>query len=96
MHVNVNMIRCRRVKKMVNDNLAGNFIQEFALSWDYADELRLKNPRSTIKMTVNRVTPESPPHFKRFYVCFEALKKRLERRVQTYTRFGWLLFRGSI
>ncbi|MBA0672181.1 hypothetical protein Goklo_024601 [Gossypium klotzschianum] len=65
MHVNVNMIRCRRVKKMVKDNLAGNFVQEFAMSWDYADELRLKNPRSTIKMEVNRVTPESPPHFKR-------------------------------
>ncbi|MBA0754736.1 hypothetical protein Gogos_021062 [Gossypium gossypioides] len=26
-------------------------------------------------MAVNRVTPEYPPHFKRFYVCFEALKK---------------------
>ncbi|MBA0809021.1 hypothetical protein Gohar_024710, partial [Gossypium harknessii] len=75
MHVNVNMIRFRRFKKMVKDNLAGNFVQEFAMSWDYADELRLKNPRSTIKMAVNRVTPESPPHFKRFYVCFEALKK---------------------
>ncbi|MBA0730247.1 hypothetical protein Golax_025345 [Gossypium laxum] len=60
---------------MVKDNLAGNFVQEFAMSWDYADELRLKNPRSTIKMAVNRVTPKSPPHFKRFYVCFEALKK---------------------
>ncbi|MBA0789216.1 hypothetical protein Gotri_026473 [Gossypium trilobum] len=34
-----------------------------------------KNPRSTIKMAVDRVTPESPPHFKRFYVFFEALKR---------------------
>ncbi|MBA0566740.1 hypothetical protein Golob_011533 [Gossypium lobatum] len=50
-------------------------MKEFAMSWDYADELRLKNPRSTIKMAVNRVTPKSPPYFKRFYVCFEALKK---------------------
>ncbi|MBA0879617.1 hypothetical protein Goshw_009490 [Gossypium schwendimanii] len=60
---------------MVKDNLAGNFVKEFAMLCDYADELRLKNPRSTIKMAVNRVTPKSPPHFKRFYVCFEALKK---------------------
>ncbi|MBA0635015.1 hypothetical protein Godav_022208, partial [Gossypium davidsonii] len=48
---------------------------EFATLWDYVDELRLKNTGSAIKMAVNRVTPESPPHFKRFYVCFEALKK---------------------
>ncbi|MBA0853518.1 hypothetical protein Goshw_018609 [Gossypium schwendimanii] len=54
MHVNVNITRCRRAKKMVMDKLAENFVHEFA-----------KNPRSTIKMAVDRVTPESPPHFKR-------------------------------
>ncbi|XP_040959996.1 uncharacterized protein [Gossypium hirsutum] len=48
---------------------------EFATLWDYVDELGLKNTGSAIKMAVNRVTPESPPHFKRFYVCFEALKR---------------------
>ncbi|MBA0645735.1 hypothetical protein Goklo_013796 [Gossypium klotzschianum] len=64
MHVNVNITRCRRAKKMVKDKLAENFVHEFA-----------KNPRSTIKMAVDRVTPESPPHFKRFYVFFEALKR---------------------
>ncbi|MBA0716107.1 hypothetical protein Golax_014972 [Gossypium laxum] len=26
-------------------------------------------------MAMNRVTLESSPHFKRFYVCFEALKR---------------------
>nr|KJB19062.1 hypothetical protein B456_003G083200 [Gossypium raimondii] len=74
MHVNVNMIKCRKAKKMMKDKLAGNFLQEFAMLWD-ADELRLKNPGSTIKIAVNRVTPHSPTHFKRFYVCFEALKR---------------------
>ncbi|MBA0861571.1 hypothetical protein Goshw_029139 [Gossypium schwendimanii] len=73
-HVNVNMIRCRKDKKMVNDKLAGNFVDEFVMLWDYADELRLKNLGSNIKMIVNRVTSKSPPHFKRFYVYFEALK----------------------
>ncbi|MBA0818466.1 hypothetical protein Gohar_027800, partial [Gossypium harknessii] len=75
MHVNVNMTKCRRAKKMVKDKLVGNFVQKFAMLWDYVDELRLKNLGSTIKMAVNRVTSESPPHFKRFYVCFEALKR---------------------
>ncbi|MBA0636029.1 hypothetical protein Godav_000115, partial [Gossypium davidsonii] len=64
MHVNVNMTKCRRAKKMVKDKLVGNFVQKFAMLWDYVDELRLKNPRSTIKMAVNRVTSKSPPHFK--------------------------------
>ncbi|MBA0611168.1 hypothetical protein Godav_011871 [Gossypium davidsonii] len=39
---------------MVKNKLARNFIEEFAMLWDYADKLRLKNPRSIIKMTVNR------------------------------------------
>ncbi|MBA0575766.1 hypothetical protein Golob_024388, partial [Gossypium lobatum] len=38
--------------------------REFAMLWDYVHELRLKNGESTIKMAVNRVTPESLPHFK--------------------------------
>ncbi|MBA0576536.1 hypothetical protein Golob_027609, partial [Gossypium lobatum] len=52
----------------------GNFVDELVMLWDYADELRLKNLGSTIKMIVNRVTSKPPPHFKRFYVYFEALK----------------------
>ncbi|MBA0683716.1 hypothetical protein Goari_025351 [Gossypium aridum] len=31
-------------------------------------------------MAVNRVTTEAPPHFKRFYVCFEALKRGWKKR----------------
>ncbi|MBA0770533.1 hypothetical protein Gotri_019158 [Gossypium trilobum] len=75
MHVNVNMTRCRRAKKTVKDKLVRNFVQEFDMLWDYADELILKNPGNTIKMAVNRVRLESPPHFKRLYVCFGALKR---------------------
>ncbi|MBA0763534.1 hypothetical protein Gotri_012966, partial [Gossypium trilobum] len=75
MNVNVNMTKRKRAKKMVKNKLARNFVEEFAMLWDYADKLRLKNPRSIIKMTVNRVTPECPLYFKRFYVFFEALKR---------------------
>ncbi|MFQ6646066.1 hypothetical protein Gotur_020082 [Gossypium turneri] len=64
-----------RAKKMVKDKLAVNFIHEFAMLWDDAGELRLKNLGSTIKMAMNRVTPKSPPHFKRFYVYFKAMKR---------------------
>ncbi|MBA0780191.1 hypothetical protein Gotri_004328 [Gossypium trilobum] len=75
MHVNVNMKRCRRAKKMVKDKLAVNFVHEFAMLWDDAGELRLKNLGSTIKMAMNRVTPKSPPHFKRFYIDFKVMKR---------------------
>ncbi|KAE8661931.1 hypothetical protein F3Y22_tig00113722pilonHSYRG00349 [Hibiscus syriacus] len=66
-HVNVNMSKCRREKNMVTSRLGGNMKEEFANLWVYADELQAKNPGSTIKMAVNRVSDNSPPHFKRFY-----------------------------
>ncbi|KAK5839347.1 hypothetical protein PVK06_008125 [Gossypium arboreum] len=65
----------RRAKKRVNKRLAKSFKEEFAMLWDYADELRVKNPDSTIKMAMHTVTLDSPPYFKRFYVCFDCLKK---------------------
>ncbi|KAK5835460.1 hypothetical protein PVK06_011149 [Gossypium arboreum] len=55
--------------------MAGNHKDEFGLLWDYAHELRSKIPGSTIKMVVQRVTADSLPHFKRYYVCFDALKR---------------------
>ncbi|KAE8664939.1 hypothetical protein F3Y22_tig00112738pilonHSYRG01150 [Hibiscus syriacus] len=74
-HINVNLSKCRWAKNMVTSRLGGNMKEEFANLWDYADELRSKNPGSTIKMTINRVSDNSPPHFKRFYVCFNAMKR---------------------
>ncbi|KAK9027894.1 hypothetical protein V6N11_067715 [Hibiscus sabdariffa] len=50
LHVNVPNARCRRAKSLVTSRLAGSCKEEFALLWDYADELRTKNPGSTIKM----------------------------------------------
>nr|KJB18964.1 hypothetical protein B456_003G077800 [Gossypium raimondii] len=94
MHVNVNMTRCRRAKKMVKDKLVGNFVEEFVVLCDYADELRLKNPGSTIKMAVNRVTYKSPPHFKRFYVCFEALNKCWKEGCILILRLDGCLLKG--
>ncbi|KAG8496299.1 hypothetical protein CXB51_009241 [Gossypium anomalum] len=62
-------------KKKVSEILAGNCNDEFELLWDCANELRAKNPSSTIKMVVKRVTPDSSLHFKRFYIYFDALKR---------------------
>ncbi|KAH1081729.1 hypothetical protein J1N35_021490 [Gossypium stocksii] len=75
MHVNVTIDCCYRAKKIVKEKMAGNHKEEFDLLWDYAHELRSKMPGSTIKITVQRVTADSLPHFKRFYVYFDALKR---------------------
>ncbi|XVF59285.1 hypothetical protein PTKIN_Ptkin07bG0263300 [Pterospermum kingtungense] len=71
----VNLTRCKRAKALVYEKLTGNYKEEFARLRDYADELLEKNPGSTVIIATDRVTPESPIHFKRMYMCFDALKR---------------------
>ncbi|OMO51020.1 Transposase, MuDR, plant [Corchorus capsularis] len=73
--LNVGLRKCSRVKKKVNDEIKGNYTDEYKLVWDYANELLVKNPGSTVKVCTERVTEDSPPHFKRMYICLDALKK---------------------
>ncbi|KAK5840128.1 hypothetical protein PVK06_009007 [Gossypium arboreum] len=75
MLVNVIIDCCYRAKKIVKEKMAGIHNEEFSLLWDYAHELRSNMPGSTIKMVVQRVTANSLPHFKRYYVRFDALKR---------------------
>ncbi|KAH1073333.1 hypothetical protein J1N35_025661 [Gossypium stocksii] len=75
MHVNMTIDCCYRVKKIVKEKMARNHKEEFDLLWDYAHKLRSKMPGSTVKMVVERVTVDSLPHFKRYYVYFDALKR---------------------
>ncbi|OMO76714.1 Zinc finger, PMZ-type [Corchorus capsularis] len=75
MHVDINLRKVMRVKKKVRDEVAGNYKQEFSMLWDYANELLTKNPGSTIKLSTQRVTQYSPIHFRRLYICLDALKR---------------------
>ncbi|MBA0731779.1 hypothetical protein Golax_025640 [Gossypium laxum] len=75
MHVNVTIDCCYRAKKIMKEKMAGNHKEEFGLLWHYAHELRSKMPESTIKMVVQRVKVDSLLYFKRYYVCFDTLKR---------------------
>ena len=60
--VNVNFARCKKAKKLVNEKLAGNYKEEFTLLQEYGDELLNMNCGSMMKFSIDRVTPDSPPH----------------------------------
>ncbi|MBA0687126.1 hypothetical protein Goari_014687 [Gossypium aridum] len=74
-HVNVTIDCCYKEKKIVKEKMVGNHKEEFGLLWDYAHELGPKTPKLSIKMVIQRLTVDSLPHFKRYYVCFDALRK---------------------
>jgi len=54
--------------------IEGSEREQYGLLWDYANELMRSNRMSTVKMDTIPM-PNSPPQFKRFYVCLEACKQ---------------------
>ncbi|KAJ9545219.1 hypothetical protein OSB04_024926 [Centaurea solstitialis] len=49
-------------------------VEHYGKLWDYAEELRKSNPRSTVLVGVNSM-PDGKNYFKRFYVCLSGLKE---------------------
>ena len=63
-----------RAPKEERDLVKGIAREQYGLLWDYAKELIKSNPNSTIRMNTIPMS-ESPPQFKRFYVCLNACKR---------------------
>ena len=57
-----------RETKEARDLVEGSEREQYGMLWDYANELMRSNPNSTVRMNTTPM-PESPPQFKRFYVC---------------------------
>ncbi|GAV80122.1 hypothetical protein CFOL_v3_23584 [Cephalotus follicularis] len=66
---------CKRAKRMVLKEMKGSYKDEYGGLWAYANDLRSTILDGTIILDVDRVTPNEPTTFRRFYVCFEACKK---------------------
>ncbi|GJY88113.1 mutator type transposase [Tanacetum coccineum] len=72
----VSRAKVLRAKQMAQDNVIGDYVNQFARLKDYALELQEQNPDTTIKIDVERtvdVTSETRK-FRRIYVCLGALK----------------------
>jgi hypothetical protein len=63
-----------RATKEARDLVEGSEREQYGLLWDYANELMRSNPNSTVMMNTTPM-PQSPPQFKRFYVCLDACKQ---------------------
>jgi len=62
-----------RAKRKVLALGRGNETDEYGLLWSYADEIKRANPETTVK--IKSKLEEGKSVFKRFYICWGALKK---------------------
>ncbi|XP_052181964.1 uncharacterized protein LOC127794758 [Diospyros lotus] len=65
---------CRRAKNKVIASMIGDYRVEYGRLHDYADEIKRSNPSTTCFVKVKR-DEDCVQQFKRFYVCFDAIKK---------------------
>ena len=59
-----------RARKLSLSILEGPPDAQYAKLWYYAEELRSRNPGSTVIVGVDRVTHEVTHEFRHFYICF--------------------------
>ncbi|GKV02407.1 hypothetical protein SLEP1_g14844 [Rubroshorea leprosula] len=64
----------KKVKEKIGKAFEGDCKIEYGKLWDYAAELRLKNPATTIIISASRPTTDLNPVFLRIYICFSAMK----------------------
>ncbi|MBA0735722.1 hypothetical protein Gogos_019538 [Gossypium gossypioides] len=69
-------------QKKVTEILVGNFNDEFELLWDYANELRAKNPSSTIKMAVKRKKESESYEFSFWEIVKATIEKESEDKFE--------------
>lgn len=72
----VSIHQCRRAKKVLANKRKAGHEAQFARLWDYQEEIRKSNRRSTMEIeTIPGPVPGSLQKFNRLYVCFAALKE---------------------
>ncbi|KAD3066829.1 hypothetical protein E3N88_34709 [Mikania micrantha] len=75
--IGITKTKAYRAKVKAKKVVEGDFISQYALLWDYANQLRQTNPGTTVRIEVepNPNPGESIREFKRIYVCLGGLKQ---------------------
>ncbi|KAL4282895.1 hypothetical protein GQ457_16G000570 [Hibiscus cannabinus] len=79
LNVELNKQLCSRAKKWAEEKIKGNISHEFNKLFDYVLALRIADPDGSFDLVVERPTATDILKFRRFYVCFGALKEGFKR-----------------
>ncbi|KAK9066298.1 hypothetical protein SSX86_013619 [Deinandra increscens subsp. villosa] len=77
LQLRVSKMKAYRAKAMAKAEIHGDYFSQYSLLRDYVQELKSKNPGTTVKIEVDPVVDPSQPtrRFKRIYICLGALKR---------------------
>ncbi|XP_038680892.1 uncharacterized protein LOC119981819 [Tripterygium wilfordii] len=75
LQLDITLSQAYRAKQKAREMIEGSAREQYARLRDYCAEIRDKNVGSTCIVQVDRVTVDSPPQFKRIYLCLDGLKR---------------------
>ncbi|XP_060190370.1 uncharacterized protein LOC132619494 [Lycium barbarum] len=85
---------CRRAKMIVMQDHMGDYKEEFARLYDYAEELKSTNPGTTVVVRTSNNTIPGKEVFMGFYVCLGALKSGWLERCKNIIGFDGAFLKG--
>lgn len=74
LEIEVPRIKILRLRKEALEGVDESLRQHYARLRDYGHGILLSNPLNTVKISNTRLNENDPAKFKRFYVCYHALK----------------------
>ncbi|KAL4379129.1 hypothetical protein GQ457_02G013030 [Hibiscus cannabinus] len=96
LNVELNKQLCSRAKKWAEEKIKGNISHEFNKLFDYVLALRIVDPDGSFDLVVERPTATDIPKFRRFYVCFGALKEGFKRYCRPVIGVDGCFLKGSL
>ncbi|KAL4291677.1 hypothetical protein GQ457_14G022030 [Hibiscus cannabinus] len=87
---------CRRARELAKEEINGNYKYEFKRLFDYANALRRADTDGTIDLLVVRPTPNHRPRFRRFYVCFSAMKRGFRECCRPFVSLDGCFLKGML
>ncbi|KAK8672724.1 hypothetical protein V6N13_111088 [Hibiscus sabdariffa] len=96
LNVELNKQLCSRAKKWAEEKIKGNISHEFNKLFDYVLALRIADPDGSFDLVVERPTATDIPKFRRFYVCFGALKEGFKRYCRPVIGVDGCFLKGSL
>ncbi|KAI3757682.1 hypothetical protein L6452_05225 [Arctium lappa] len=70
----VSINQCARARTQSISEFEQGMKKHYDKLWDYGEEVRRTNPRSTLKMSVE-ANPDGKTYFQGFYICLQGLKE---------------------
>ncbi|KAI5324027.1 hypothetical protein L3X38_033100 [Prunus dulcis] len=91
--INVTRDQCYKAKNLAKESIQGSIEEQYSKLWDYCEELKRQNPRSTVLVKTSLMGDDLV--FERLYICFAQLRKGFIEGCRTMVGFDGAFIKGQ-